>query len=130
MSKVNLFGDAKATARAGDANRKQVALNEALAAFRADPTAANQQVLATAMFDLGRFEEAERLLADLIQTQGANQQVLYDLAFTYKNMGRIEDAKAAFVKLIALDARSSLARSAEQELWRIDPNSPPSWVKK
>jgi tetratricopeptide (TPR) repeat protein len=130
MSEVNLYGDAKATARAGDVNRKQIALNETLAKFREDPSAANQQALATAMFDLGRFDEAERLLADLIKSHGDNQQVLYDLAFTYKNMGRIEDAKATFLKIIALDPKHNLARSAEQELWRIDPDSPPSWLKK
>lgn len=130
MSEVNLYGDAKATARAGDVNRKQIALNETLAKYRADPSAANQQALATALFDLGRFDEAERLLADLIKTSGDDKQVLYDLAFTYKNMGRIEDAKTAFLKIIALDPKHNLARSAEQELWRIDPDSPPSWLKK
>ncbi len=127
---MNLYGDAKATARAGDVNRKQIALNETLAKYRADPSAANQQALATALFDLGRFDEAERLLADLIKTSGDDKQVLYDLAFTYKNMGRIEDAKTAFLKIIALDPKHNLARSAEQELWRIDPDSPPSWLKK
>jgi tetratricopeptide (TPR) repeat protein len=130
VSKVNLFGDAKVTARAADSGRKLAALQEAQQLFRDKPSKETQYALATSFFDVGRFEEAERLLADLIQTYGDDRQILYDLAFTYKNLGRIDEAKTAFAKIIALDPKHNLARSAEQELWRIDPTSPPSWVKK
>lgn len=127
---MNLFGDAKVTARAADGGRKLAALHEAQQSFKDQPSKATQYAFATALFDVGRFEEAERLLTDLIQSFGEDLQVLYDLAFTYKNLGRIDEAKAAFSRIIALDPKHNLARSAEQELWRIDPTSPPSWVKK
>jgi Flp pilus assembly protein TadD len=127
---VNLFGDAKVTARAADSGRKLAALNEAQQLYRDNPSKETQYAFATALFDVGRFEDAQRLLADLITSYGDDRQILYDLAFTYKNLGRIDEAKAAFMKIIALDPKHNLARSAEQELWRIDPTSPPSWVKK
>lgn len=118
------------TARAADSGRKLAALNESQQLYRDNPCKETQYAFATALFDVGRFEEAERLLADLIKSYGDDRQILYDLAFTYKNLGKIEEAKDAFSRLIQLDPKHSLARSAEQELWRIDPTSPPSWVKK
>jgi tetratricopeptide (TPR) repeat protein len=130
MSKVNLYGDAKATAHAVDGGRKQAQLLQAQQAFRDNPNKDTQRAYATALFDIGKFTEAERVLVDLIHDFGEDRQWLYDLAFTYKNMNRLDEAKATFLKIIALDPKHSLARSAEHEVWMLDPEYKPSWVKK
>jgi Flp pilus assembly protein TadD len=130
MSKVNLFGDAKATAHVVDGGRKLAQLHQAQQAFRDNPTQETQRAFATALFDIGKFEEAERVLVDLIKDYGEDRQWLYDLAFAYKNMNRVEEAKATFIRVIALDPKHSLARSAEHELWMLDPTYKPSWVRK
>jgi Flp pilus assembly protein TadD len=130
MSYRHLFGDAKATAREGDGRRKQRAYDEALAQHQANPTFVTQAKLATTLFDLGRFEEAERLLKDILEHSGDDIQVLTDLAFVYKNLNRLEDARQAFLKVIVLDPKHSLARCAENELWTMDPSYKPSWMRK
>lgn len=130
MSYKYLFGDAKATAREGDARRKQHAYEEALAAHQANPTFESQSRLATAMFDLGRFSEAERLLKDLLEHFGNNIQVLADLAFVYKSTDRAAEARETFLKVVELDPRHPLARCAENELWALDPSYRPSWMRK
>lgn len=127
---MNLFGDAKATAHVADGGRKQAALLQAQQAFRDNPTKETQIAFATALFDSGKFEEAQRLLVDLLREHGDDRQLLYDLAFAYKNMNRPAEAIATFQKVIALDPKHSLARSAEHELWMLDPQYKPSWVKK
>jgi Flp pilus assembly protein TadD len=97
MSYRHLFGDAKATAREGDVRRKQRFYDEALAQHQANPTFETQSRLATMLFDLGRFPEAERLLKDLLENFGDDVQVLTDLAFIYKNTNRPEEARKAGV---------------------------------
>jgi Flp pilus assembly protein TadD len=130
MSSFNLFGDAKATARAGDARRKQTAYDKALTRHQQSPTPETQAALATALFDLGKLPEAERLLSDLLQHFGDNVQVLCDLAFLYKNMGRTDEARRAFVRVVELDPKHALARCAENELFQMDPSYKPSWMRK
>lgn len=130
MSYQHLFGDAKATAREGDARRKQKLYDEALAQHQAQPTPKTQSALATALFDLGRFQDAERLLKDLLDNFGDDIQVMCDLAFVYKNMDRNDDARQTFLRIIELDPRHALARCAENELWSMDPNYKPSWMRK
>jgi Flp pilus assembly protein TadD len=130
MSYRHLFGDAKATAREGDARRKQRAYDEALALHQAEPTFETQAKVATALFDLGRFAEAERLLKDILEHSGDDIQVLTDLAFVYKNLNRMDEARQTFLKVIELDPRHSLARCAENELWTMDPTYKPSWMRK
>lgn len=130
MSREYLFGDAKATARAGDAGRKQKALNLAQQAFEEDPKPQNQARLATALFDLGRFEEAEKLLRDVLESNNSDLKVLSDLGFVYKNLNQREKAKEIFLRIVALSPRHPLARSAENEVWILDPSYLPSWMRK
>jgi len=130
MSFSHLFGDAKATAKAPDLQRKRRALLEAKARFEENPNAQTQAVLAAALFDIGQFAEAEKLLTDLVETHGDNQQILFDLAFVYKNLGKREKSAAAFRCVIDLDPKHPLARSAENELWSLDPDYTPSWMRK
>jgi len=129
MSNI-LFGDAKATARAADATQKHRELAQARARFEENPTRETQTVLATALFDVGRFEEAERLLRDIIATYGEDIQTLYDLAFTLKNLKQQDEMRKAFMRVVELGPRHPLARSAEHELWMMDPAFVPSWMRR
>lgn len=130
MSRDYLFGDAKATARAGDAGRKQKALTQAEQAFNENPSPQNQAVLATALFDLGRFQDAEKLLMDILANNANDLKVLSDLGFVYKNLNQLDKAKEIFLRIVDLSPRHPLARSAENEVWIIDPAYLPSWMRK
>ena len=130
MSHNYLFGDAKATAREGDARRKQKAYDEAQANFNAEQNAKTQTALATALFDLGRFQEAERLLRDVLNMYGENLQVLCDLAFVCKNLNKLDEARRIFTRMVEIDPKHALARCAENELWTMDPTYRPSWMRK
>ena len=130
MSRDYLFGDAKATARSGDVSRKQRALETAKAAFEAEQSAKNQIALATALFDLGKFDEAERNLKGVMDKGDIDIQLLTDLGFVYKNLNQKEKAKEMFLKAAELDPKHSLARCAENEVWMMDPSYRPSWMRK
>ena len=130
MINVHLFGDAKATAHAADAGAKLQALQQAQAMYEKEPNAETRLRLAQALFDLGRFEDALKLFEAAAAVDGDNVQVLYELAFVYKNLKRQEDAKRTFKRVIELDPRSDMGRSAEHELWLIDPTCRPSWMRR
>src|SRR5690606_21202779 len=125
-----LYGDAKATAKVADSNRKHKALEDAEMKVRQDPTARNHTKLVNALFDLGRFEDAEREVNKLLQSYGEDLQALTDLGFIYKNMGKREDSIKTFQRVVALQPRHALARCAENEIWMMDPSFKPSWMKK
>jgi len=129
MSRDYLFGDAKATAKAGEAGRKQKALTVAKQDFEENPTTQNQALLASALFDLGRFQEAERLLTEVLEKSGNDLKMLSDLGFVYKNLNQPEKAKEVFLRIVALNPKHPLARSAENEVWSLDPTYRPSWMK-
>jgi Flp pilus assembly protein TadD len=105
-------------------------LQEAQQHYREQATRGTQLALASALFDVGRFEDAERLQRDILEKQGEDIQLCYDLAFTYKNMKRVEDAKRMFLRVVALDGRHAFARSAENEVWMLDSTYTPSWIKR
>jgi tetratricopeptide (TPR) repeat protein len=130
MTNVHLFGDAKATAHAAESGTKQQGLLQAQAAYAADASKENQLKYAAALFDNGRFDESLKLYENALAKYGEDMQLYYDLAFTYKNLKKIDDAKRCFLKVVELNARHSLARSAEHELWMLDPSYKPSWMRK
>jgi hypothetical protein len=45
-------------------------------------------------------------------------------------MKDLEKAKLAFRKVVESNPRHALARSAENELWQLDPEYRPSWLRK
>jgi hypothetical protein len=130
MSNYRLYGDAKASAKEGDRLRKDRALQTAQKSFQDNPTTPNQIVLATALFDVGRFSEAEKLLKDVADSPSVDENVLFELGFTYKNLGRKQEAVDTFKRLVSRSPKHSLARSAENELWVLEPGYTPSWIKK
>jgi Flp pilus assembly protein TadD len=129
MDRERLFGDAKATAHAIDTQRRRRELDSAKAAYEADPTVGNKTALARALFENGRFEQAERLLVDLVRERGDDIQVVCDLAFAYKNLGHTDQAAEMFKRVIEIDTRHPLGRCAENELWMLDPRYVPSWMR-
>lgn len=129
-SKQILYGDAKASATGVDAGRKQRALTTAQERFTADSSAVNRLALATALFDLGRFGEAEGHMTDLLRNEAGNPDVLFELGFVYKNLGRKDEAIGAWKTLIEANPKHNLARGAENEIWRLDPEYKPSWLRK
>lgn len=131
MADINqLYGDAKATAKAAGADRKQKLLTAALVAYEGNPSPQTKMALATAYFDNGNYQKALELLSDMARDNAEDIQVLCDLAFTYKNMDQLEKAKETFHKVVALNAKHALARCAENELWTMDPEYRPSWLKR
>ena len=98
--------------------------------YEKDPNPITQLKLGTALFDLGRFEEACKIFEAAVAINGENVQLLYELAFVYKNLKRTEDAKRVLKRVIELDPRSDLGRSAEHELWLVDPTCKPSWMRR
>ena len=129
MSRDYLFGDAKTTAKAGDASRKKKALAAAEAKIKEEPNTENYVRLATAMFDVGRFDDAERILKVVLEQGEVSIQLLTDLGFIYKNLNQPDKAKEMFRRAVEVDPRHSLARCAESELWVLDPTYKPSWIK-
>jgi tetratricopeptide (TPR) repeat protein len=125
-----LFGDAKANSRVRDVGHKQEMYKQAKAAFEANPTEPAQAALAMAAFDTGKFDEAERLYNDLVKTNPNDMDLLTNLAFTYKNLNKLEDAKRTFLRVVEINPKHNLARSAENEVWMIDPTYKPSWMRR
>ena len=125
-----LYGDAKATARVADSNRKQKALEDAEMKVRQDPSVRSHMKLVNALFDLGRFEDAEREVNMLLSAYGEDLQALTDLGFIYKNLGRRDEAMKTFQRVVALEPRHALARCAENEIFAIDPSIKPSWMRR
>jgi len=129
MSRDYLYGDAKATAKTGDASRKQRALQNAELAYKTEQSAKNRVALATALFDVGRFDEAEQNLKGLFDSGDIDIQLLTDLGFVYKNLDQNDKAKEMFLKAAELDPKHALARCAENEVWMMDPSYKPSWMR-
>ncbi len=125
-----LYGDAKATARADTGDRKTKVLNQAIANYEANKSSKTQAALAKAYFDAGRYTEAKGLLIELVDIGNPDLQLLCDLGFTYKNLKENDNAIQTFKKLVQLNPKHALARCAEQEVWQLDPNYKPSWMKK
>jgi Flp pilus assembly protein TadD len=128
-SKHILFGDAKASAREGDGQRKTRNLTTLEQKYAADPSAANRMALAGGLFDLGRFAEAEQHMTALLETNKDNPDILFELGFIYKNLSRKDEAIAIWKQLFAAHPRHALSRAAENEIWRLDPTYKPSWLK-
>ena len=124
-----LFGDAKATAHADSGDRKTKALAEAKVNFETNQTLKTQVALAKAYFDVGRYKDAEGLLKNLVEQGNADLQLLCDLGFTYKNLSETSKAIEIFKRLVEASPKHALARCAENELWQLDSNYKPSWMK-
>jgi len=129
MSKQILFGDAKASAREVDSQRKQRMLVAAEQKYAADPSVPNRLALAGALFDLGKFNEAEQHMSALRAANAEHPDVLFELGFVYKNLGRKDEAIAVWKELVAANPRHALAKGAENEIWRLDPSYKPSWLR-
>ena len=125
-----LFGDAKASARSRDAGHKQEQYKQAKSAYEANPADETRVALALAAFDVGKFNEAELHYAKLVESYPNDLDLLTNLAFTYKNLSKLDDAKRTFLRVVEVNPKHNLARSAENEVWMIDPTYKPSWMRR
>jgi Flp pilus assembly protein TadD len=126
----HLFGDAKTTARAADPQAKEKALARAKERFTASQTADTHLAYANALFDTGRFAEAELELRDIVKQHGEEPHVMFDLGFAYKNLKRNDEAQKVWLRLVELHGKHPMARAAENEIWRMNPDYKPSWLRK
>jgi tetratricopeptide (TPR) repeat protein len=131
MSSYKLFGDAKATAKEADPLRKSKQVTAAKEKLDANPSAENRINYASALFEAGRYAEAESVLTELLSGDGAdNLQALFELGFVYKHLKRNVDAINMFKRIVTLNPKHDLARTAEEQIWRLDPSYKPSWMSK
>ena len=86
--------------------------------------------LTSALFDVGRFAEAEKLAKDIADSPNVDENVLFELGFIYKNLGRKQEAIDTFKRLVQHNPKHHLARGAEDELWKMEPGYTPSWIRK
>jgi tetratricopeptide (TPR) repeat protein len=86
--------------------------------------------VASALFDLGKFAEAEQHMTALLENNRENPDILFELGFVYKNLNRKDEAMAVWKQLVAAAPKHALSRAAENEIWRMDPSYKPSWITK
>jgi tetratricopeptide (TPR) repeat protein len=130
LMESRLFGDAKANARSRDVGFKQEQYKNALAAYGTSPSSETQATLALAAFDTGKFDEAEKHYAVLVANSPHDLDLLINLAFTLKNLNKLDEAKRTFLRVVEVNPKHNLARSAENEVWMIDPTYKPSWMRR
>ncbi len=125
-----LFGDAKASISDVDRRLRKKRLDAAEREYKQEPTnVALAIVYADCLFDVGKLTEAEHLFEDLIRHNPNNFELEFNLGYTYLKQGKNDLAVIQFKKVIALAPRSDAARSAEYEIWNLNPNEQPPWVK-
>jgi Flp pilus assembly protein TadD len=124
------YGDAKSTARSADPQAKQKALQRARERYESNPSADHHLAYANALFDDGRYAEAEQQLRNIVAAHGEEPHVMFDLGFTYKNLKLPEDAQQVWLRLVELHPKNPLAKAAESEVWRMNPDYKPSWMRK
>lgn len=127
----HLFGDAKATARRSDASARGNELEEAREGYSAAqdvPDAIKRY--AEALVSANKLEEAEKLYSEYVALAPADQDAYYELALLNKLIGRIERAHELFTRVVEMAPSSSLARSAEYEMWALDGKGGQSWARK
>ncbi len=129
MDRERLYGDAKATARAADTQHRQRVLATAEKAYHTEHTPETRMAYARALLDVGRYKDAEVLLAKLLEDTSGDIQLTCDMAFACKKLNQLERAKEMFRKVIEIDPKHSLARCAENELWMLDSSYRPSWMR-
>lgn len=126
----SLYGDAKASTTDADRRLRSKRLDAAEREYNANPNSVELAIAyADCLFDVGKLVEAEQLFVKLIAINPDNFELEFNLGYTYLKQGKNELAIAQFKKVIALAPRSDAARSAEYELWNLNPSEQPPWVK-
>lgn len=125
-----LYGDAKATVSDADRRLRVKRLEAAEREYKAKPNCIETAIAyADCLFDVGRLSEAEKLLEKLVAENPENYDLVFNLGYTYLKQGKIEQAVERFKHVIAIAPRSDAAKSAEYELWNLNPTEEPPWVK-
>ena len=130
LESSQLYGDAKTTLNPLDRTKKRRKLEEAEQAYEEDPdNLRNVLNYADALFDVGQLDEAEELLEEVDAEHAENIEVIYNLGYIYLKLDRKEDAVEQFTRVIKQDEDHPLAKSAEYELWTMDPENRPHFLK-
>lgn len=128
---VALFSDAKANQIREDKARKKARLVEAKRRAESRPDDARALMdYGDALFDCGYLQEAERVFVDVLSANEDNVDLIFNLGFTFLKQGKHAEAAQQFKRVIALAPKSPLSRSAEYELWHMDPSFKPRWLAK
>ena len=128
---VALFSDAKANQIREDKARKKARLAEAKRRAESRPDDSRSLMdYGDALFDCGYLQEAEKVFSGILDANKDNVDLVFNLGFTFLKQGKGAEAAQQFKRVIALAPKSPLARSAEYELWHIDPSLKPRWVSK
>ena len=69
------------------------------------------------------------MITDVLAKDGNDLKLLSDLGFVYKNLNQLDKAKEVFLRIVKLNPKHPLARSAENEVWSMDPAYRPSWMR-
>ncbi len=130
VNNVELFSDAKASMALSPRAREE-RLKRAKEKYDADTSSLEAMLAyAEALFDNHRFAEAEDMLRMAVETDPSNADVLYNLAFVFALNGKEEKAKEAYHQVIQLSPGTSLAKSAEYELWKMGEHIEARWLRK
>ncbi|MCD6118713.1 hypothetical protein J7K50_02630 [bacterium] len=126
-----LFGDAKATLKATKKADGASALSVARVAYlEAHDDPASMESYAEALNNANLLEEAFKVYSEYIEIVPADQEVLFEMALILRTLKKNDDALELFTKVVEMAPNSSLARSAEYEMWAINGTGGTGWSKK
>ena len=130
VNNIELFSDAKASAAMSPRARED-RLKRAKERYDSD-TGSLEAMLAyaDALFDNHRFAEVEDVLRLANTADDDNTDVAYNLAFVYALNGKQEKAKELYRRVVELCPNTSLAKSAEYELWKMGEHIEARWLRK
>lgn len=129
VNNVELFSDAKASKALAPRSREE-GIKKAKAAYEENPDSIELIIAyAEALFNGHQFEESEKLLVRACELC-ESADITYNLAFVYAVLGREDKAKEIYHKVIVMAPGTSLAKSAEYELWKMGEQVNAKWLKK
>ncbi len=130
MVSEHLFGDAKATAKTIKRTNTTVALDEARLTYESDKTDGEKALQYAELLNRSnKLAEAYVVYKDYLENNPADQNIIFEVAILAKTLNNKEEAIELLKKAIEMSPRSSLARSAEYELWALNGGGKLRWSK-
>ena len=129
VNNVELFSDAKASKALAPRSREE-GMKKAKAAYEANPDSIEVIVAyAEALFNGHQFEESEKLLERACELC-ESADITYNLAFVSAVLGKEEKARESYHRVITMAPGTSLAKSAEYELWKMGEQVNAKWLRR
>jgi tetratricopeptide (TPR) repeat protein len=129
VNNVELFSDAKASKALAPRARED---NLKKSKAKSDENPASVEAIAAyaeALFNNHQFAESEELLESASKI-AETPDILYNLAFVCSVNSKEARAKELYRRVISLAPATSLAKSAEYELWKMGEIVDAKWLKK